>query len=487
MSLTAFNTLGRKPTVLTPLEPGHVRLYTCGPTVYNVVHIGNLRTFLWEDVLRRHLRSQGLRVTQIMNLTDVDDKTIRGANEAGLSLNDFTAKYAELFFRDIDRLGLERAERYPRATEHIPEMQEITAKLLERGHAYESEGSVYFRISTFPGYGKLSGIDLGKARRGERVADDEYEKEDVKDFVLWKAAKSGEPSWPSPWGAGRPGWHVECSAMSMKYLGNHFDIHTGAVDNIFPHHENEIAQSEAATGEPFVDLWLHAEHLIVDGEKMAKSKGNFFTLDDVLARRNDPVALRYLLLSVPYRKKLNFTWDALTGAASAVERIKSAVARLDDAARGGAEKPGAFPAADRAAKFSAEFSAALDDDINTAEALGALFTFLRDLNAAQVDGTLDARGAAAGASAIRGATRYSASFLRRKKFFRRRSRPRSRRATKPAAGATSPRPIGSARTSRRGGSCSRTDRPGRGGSGPDIGPVRPPLTPGHGGAMIAPP
>ncbi len=403
MSLTAFNTLGRKPTVLAPLEPGHVRLYTCGPTVYNVAHIGNLRTFLWEDVLRRHLRSQGLRVTQIMNLTDVDDKTIRGANEAGLSLNDFTAKYAELFFRDIDRLRFERADRYPRATEHVPEMLEITAKLLERGHAYESEGSVYFRISTFPGYGKLSGIDLDKARRGERVADDEYEKEDVKDFVLWKAAKPGEPSWPSPWGPGRPGWHIECSAMSMKYLGRHFDIHTGAVDNIFPHHENEIAQSEAATGELFVDLWLHAEHLIVDGEKMAKSKGNFYTLDDVLARRNDPVAVRYLLLSVPYRKKLNFTWDALTGAASAVERIKSAMARLDDAVRSGAEKPGAFPAAERSAKFSAEFAAALDDDLNTAEALGVLFTFLRDLNAAQVDGSLDANGAAAAASAIRGA------------------------------------------------------------------------------------
>jgi cysteinyl-tRNA synthetase len=378
-------------------------MYTCGPTVYNVVHIGNLRTFLFEDILRRHLKAKGLRVTQIMNLTDVDDKTIRGAAEAGLSLPDFTGKYADLFFRDIDRLRLERAERYPRATEHVPEMQEITAKLLERGHAYVADGSVYYRISTFPDYGKLSGIDLDQARRGDRVADDEYEKEDVKDFVLWKAAKPGEPSWPSPWGAGRPGWHIECSAMSSKYLGNHFDIHTGAVDNIFPHHENEIAQSEAATGEKFVDLWLHAEHLIVDGEKMAKSKGNFFTLDDVLARRDDPVAVRYLLLSVPYRKKLNFTWDALTGAAAALERIKSAVARLDDAARSGSPKSGAYPAADRSAKFRADFSAALDDDLNTAEALGVLFTFLRDVNAAQVDGSLDAPGAAAAAAAIRGA------------------------------------------------------------------------------------
>ena len=399
--MKVFNTLGRKMTDVTPLEPGHVRMYTCGPTVYNVVHIGNLRTFLWEDILRRHLKRKGWRVTQIMNLTDVDDKTIAGAAKAKLSLTEFTARYSEAFFRDVDRLGIERVERYPRATEHIPEMQELTAKLLERRHAYESDGSVYFRISTFRRYGKLAGIDLTQARRGVLVSEDEYEKEDVKDFVLWKAAKPGEPSWPSRWAAGRPGWHIECSAMSMKYLGPHFDIHTGAVDNIFPHHENEIAQSEAATGQPFVDVWLHAEHLIVEGEKMAKSRGNFLTLDDVLARRNDPAAVRYLLLSVPYRKKLNFTWDALTGAAAAVERIESAVARLEDAARGGAEAAGGFPGAERAERFSAEFSAALDDDLNTAEALGALFTFLRELNAAQVDGSLDASSAGAAAAAIR--------------------------------------------------------------------------------------
>ena len=233
------------------------------------------------------------------------------------------------------------------------------------------------------------------------MSEDEYEKEDVKDFVLWKAAKPGEPSWPSPWAPGRPGWHIECSAMSMKYLGPHFDIHTGAVDNIFPHHENEIAQSEAATGQPFVDVWLHAEHLIVEGEKMAKSRGNFLTLDDVLARRNDPAAVRYLLLSVPYRKKLNFTWDALTGAAAAVERIESAVSRLEDVARGGAEAAGGFSGAERAERFAAEFSAALDDDLNTAEALGVLFTFLREVNAAQVDGSLDAKSAGAAAAAIR--------------------------------------------------------------------------------------
>ncbi len=401
MSLRVFNTLGRRLVDFEPREAGHVRMYTCGPTVYNVVHIGNLRTFLWEDVLRRHLSAKGWRVTQIMNLTDVDDKTIRGASEAGLPLRDFTSRYEDLFFRDIDRLGLQRVERYPRATDHIPEMQEITAKLLEQGHAYESEGSVYFRIATFPAYGKLSGIDLAQARRGDRVADDEYEKEDVKDFALWKAGKPGEPTWPSPWGPGRPGWHIECSAMSMKYLGRHFDIHTGAVDNIFPHHENEIAQSEAATGEPFVDVWLHAEHLIVDGEKMAKSKGNFYTLDDVLARRDDPAAVRYLLLSVPYRKKLNFTWDALAGAAAAVERVRSAGARIDEAAARGGSKPGAFPAAGRADRFSSDFLAAMDDDLNTAEALGILFTYLREINAAIDAGSLDAAGAAAAAAALR--------------------------------------------------------------------------------------
>ncbi len=335
------NTLGRRLTELTPLEPGHVRLYTCGPTVYNVVHIGNLRTFVFEDVLRRHLLAKGYRVTQIMNLTDVDDKTIRGAREEGVSLGEFTAKYEEAFFRDIRRLNVQQAEKYPKATDHVPEMIALIEKLRERGHTYDSEGSVYFRIATFPDYGKLSQIDLTQTRRGERVAEDEYEKEDVRDFALWKGAKPGEPSWPSPFGEGRPGWHIECSAMSMKYLGTHFDIHTGAVDNIFPHHENEIAQSEAATGEKFVEIWLHAEHLVVDGEKMSKSKGNFYTLDDVLARRDDTAAVRYLFLSVPYRRKLNFTWDALAGAASAVDRIRSVAVRIGEVAAAGGESPAA--------------------------------------------------------------------------------------------------------------------------------------------------
>ncbi|HEV8232810.1 MAG TPA: cysteine--tRNA ligase [Thermoanaerobaculia bacterium] len=387
------NTLGRRIVDFAPLEPAHVRLYTCGPTVYNAVHIGNLRTFVFEDVLRRHLLARGDRVTQVMNLTDVDDKTIRGAEAAGVSLPEFTAKYTEAFYRDIGRLNVDPAEHYPKATDHVPEMIDLIRRLEERGHTYESEGSVYFRIATFPEYGKLSGIDLTQTRRGDRVADDEYEKEDVKDFALWKAAKPGEPSWPSPWGEGRPGWHIECSAMSMKYLGEHFDIHTGAVDNIFPHHENEIAQSEGATGKPFVEVWLHAEHLVVDGEKMSKSKGNFYTLDDVLAKRDDPAAVRYLLLSVPYRKKLNFTWDALAGAAVAVDHIFSTWSRVTDfgAALGSQSAP--FPAEERSERFLRDFSSALDDDLNTAQALGTLFPFLTEINKAFDDRMLDARGA----------------------------------------------------------------------------------------------
>jgi cysteinyl-tRNA synthetase len=341
-----------------------------------------------------------LRVTQIMNLTDVDDKTIRRAAEEGSPLAEFTQRYADAFFRDLERLNVDPAEKYPRATDQVPEMIALIERLRERGHSYESEGSVWFRISTFPEYGKLSRIDLTQMRRGERVAEDEYEKEDVRDFALWKAAKPGEPTWDSPFGAGRPGWHIECSAMSMKYLGEHFDIHTGAVDNIFPHHENEIAQSEGATGKPFVETWLHAEHLIVDGEKMSKSKGNFYTLDDVLAKENNPAAVRYLFLSVPYRKKLNFTWDALAGAAAAVDRIRSAAVRVEEVATSGASKPGLFPAAERAEKFRADFFAAMNDDLNTAEAQGVLFPYLREVNAAIDDRTLDAAGARIAREAI---------------------------------------------------------------------------------------
>ncbi|MFI5165633.1 MAG: cysteine--tRNA ligase [Thermoanaerobaculales bacterium] len=382
-----LNTLARRVETFKPLDDEHVRMYTCGPTVYNFVHIGNLRTFLFEDVLRRTLAAFGYGVTQVMNLTDIDDKTIKGANAEGVSLREFTDRYVAAFFFDIDTLGIERAEHYPRATDFIPQQVALVQKLTERGHTYVQDGSTYFRIATFHGYGKLSGIDLNEVKPGARVDTDEYEKEDVRDFVLWKASKPGEPAWDSALGPGRPGWHLECSAMGMSLLGESFDIHTGAVDNIFPHHENEIAQSEGATGKPFVHTWLHAEHLIVEGEKMAKSKGNFFTLRDLLERGHDPLAIRYLLTSVPYRQKLNFTFDGLHAAAAGVERIGNTLRRLSHTPAATGE--GALPA-DAVDEFLAEFDAGLADDLNTARALGALHTLLTRVNQALDGGGIGA-------------------------------------------------------------------------------------------------
>ncbi len=374
-----FNTMGRQLTRLEPIVPGEVRVYTCGPTVYNDAHVGNLRTFLFEDLLRRTLELLGYRVRQVMNLTDVDDKTIRGANQAGVSLDAFTAPVKKAFFRDLDILHVERAEAYPPATEYVPEMIALVERLIANGHAYEADGSVFFRIASDPDYGRLSGFDLEQARRGERVASDEYEKEDVRDFVLWKGAKPGEPSWPSPWGEGRPGWHIECSAMSMQLLGETLDIHCGGVDNIFPHHENEIAQSECATGKPFVHLWLHAEHLIVDGQKMSKSLGNQYTLADLLARGVSARALRYLFLSVHYRQKLNFTWSSLDAASGALQRIDEMRFRLAHAAEEATVE--GFAAA-AAADLDRDLKAALADDLNVAAALAAVFTFVKTANVA---------------------------------------------------------------------------------------------------------
>jgi cysteinyl-tRNA synthetase len=402
VTLRLFDTMSRSLEEFRPVLPGKVGLYTCGPTVYNRVHIGNLRTFLWEDLMGRAFRALGFDVTQVMNLTDIDDKTIRGAIAEGLPLREFTQKHVDSFFEDLRTLNVVPASVYPRATEHIPEMVEIVKKLSARGHTYESDGSIWFRISTFPGYGKLSGIDLSAVRRGTRVADDEYEKEDVRDFALWKAAKEGEPEsalWTTELGKGRPGWHLECSAMSMKYLGETFDIHTGAVDNIFPHHENEIAQSEGATGKPFVRYWLHAEHLIVDGEKMAKSKGNFFTLPDLLAKGWSPRAIRYLLLSVPYRQKLNFTFDGLKAAASALERLDSLERRLAEwakTAQTGAQAGGFLR---KVKETKSDVFAAFEDDFNTAAALGALFTFVGETNVDLEGGNLSPADAVA-ASAL---------------------------------------------------------------------------------------
>lgn len=383
-----YNSLGRKLEPFEPLEPGKVRLYTCGPTVYNHVHIGNHRTFLFEDLLRRALEFLGFEVEQVMNLTDIDDKTIRGAREKGVSLAEFTKPFAESFFADLDTLHVERAEHYPRATDHIAEMIGLIENLEERGFAYQADdGSVYFRITADEDYGRLSGIDLDQVKRGERVASDEYEKEDVRDFVLWKSAKPDEPSWDSPWGSGRPGWHLECSAMGMKYLGESFDIHCGGVDNKFPHHENEIAQSESATGKTFVHTWLHSEHLIVDGAKMSKSLGNQYTVKDLLEKDADPRALRYLFLATHYRQKLNFTFDGLQAAGAALRRVDEMRFRLDHAEEGEAPSTEIAAAVERLLK---DFAAALADDLNSSAALGAVFEGVRAVNKVIADDRLGA-------------------------------------------------------------------------------------------------
>ena len=384
MALAFYDTLRRKVVPFEPLVPGEVRMYTCGPTVHDFAHIGNLRTFLFEDLLRRVLLARGYRVTQVMNLTDVDDKIMEKARARGEPIAEYTARYTDAFFEDLAALRIQRAERYPRATEHIDAMVALVERLREGGHTYETEdGSIYFRIATFPGYGKLSRIDLSGMKDGARVESDEYDKENPKDFALWKAAREGEEAWDTPLGRGRPGWHIECSAMSMQYLGETFDIHTGGVDNIFPHHENEIAQSEAATGKPFATTWLHAEHLIVEGNKMAKSLGNFLTLRDLAERGVFPRAVRYLLLSAHYRTQQNFTFDAL-------EQAETSLARLTDFARRVAElPPGGTPSpeiAERTRAAREAFDAALDDDLNTSRALGAVFDWLRDVNRALDEG-----------------------------------------------------------------------------------------------------
>jgi cysteinyl-tRNA synthetase len=378
--LVLFNTLGRRLEPFEPLVAGEVRMYGCGPTVYNEIHIGNLRSFFLQDLLRRAFRYFGYRVTQVVNLTDVDDKTIEGARKAGLPLAEYTQPFADAFLRDLAVLHIERAERYPKATDHIAEMIALTADLIEKGYAYvATDGSVFFSIAKDADYGALSGFDLEAARQGERVASDEYGKEDVRDFVLWKAAKPDEPSWESPWGLGRPGWHIECSAMSMKYLGETFDVHTGGVDLIFPHHENEIAQSESATGRPFVRWWLHGEHLIVDGAKMSKSLGNQYTLSQLVARGCAPRAIRYLYLSVHYRQKLNFTFESLEGAANSLRRVDEMRFRLAHADERGGPSPELARAAEQLVQ---DFAAGLADDLNLSVALAALFAYVKEVNVA---------------------------------------------------------------------------------------------------------
>ena len=393
MALRFHNTLTRQQEDFVPLHPGEVRLYTCGPTVYDYAHIGNFRTYLWEDLLRRYLKFRGYKVTQAMNLTDVDDKTIANAREAGVTLDDYTRAYIDAFFEDVASLGMERAEHYPRATAFIPEMARLVQRLQTAGHVYESRGSLYFKISTFPAYGRLSHVDPAAAAGQARIDSDEYEKDNPRDFAVWKAPKDGEPFWDTEVGPGRPGWHIECSAMSMHLLGETFDIHTGGVDNIFPHHENEIAQSEAATGRPFVRYWMHAAHLIVDGEKMSKSKGNFHTLRDLAARGHDMRAVRYMLLSVHYRKPLNFTFEGLSQAAAALGRIDDLALRLDATAQDLAADGGEVAA--RATESLRGLTEALDDDLNTAGALGHLFDLVRETHSAMDAGRFGTRDLAA--------------------------------------------------------------------------------------------
>src|SRR6202451_4125333 len=377
--ITLHTTLSNRLEPLAPPHPGEVRIYTCGPTVYASAHIGNFRTFVFQDVLRRFLRSRGYRLLQVMNVTDVDDRIIQSAAHAGVGIREYTEKYIRAFLEDTGALNIEMPEELVRATDHIEDMVVLIEKLQEKGFTYKSEGSIYFRIAKFPAYGRLSKIDLTGMQAGARVDMDQYEKDDARDFALWKAPKPGEHFWETRIGPGRPGWHIECSAMAMKYLGDTLDIHTGGIDLAFPHHENEIAESEAATGHPFVRLWLHAEHLIIDGEKMSKSLGNFFTLRDLFAKGHKPSTIRFLLLSVPYRRQLNFTSDSLKQAESSVARLRNFVSRLKVEQFAAGSSPEIRKRAERA---ETEFDAGLADDLNTAIALAAVFDLVRDINTA---------------------------------------------------------------------------------------------------------
>jgi len=382
------NTLTRALEEFKPLQGNTVRMYACGPTVYDYGHIGNFRTFVAVDVLRRYLKYLGYEVLHVMNITDVEDKIIRRMLESGQSLEEYTEFYTQAFLEDTKALNIEEPEVIPRATKHIPEMIELMKRLADTEHTYTSDGSLYYRIGSFPGYGKLSGLKLETDVLRARIDSDEYEKDDARDFVLWKEPKEEkEPRWESPFGEGRPGWHLECSAMSMKYLGESFDIHCGGVDLIFPHHENEIAQSEGATGKPFVRHWVHSEFLLVEGEKMAKSKGNYYTVRDLISQGYSPMAIRYLLLSVPYRTQLNFMLEGLRGAESALEGLKNLRRRLNEFSG----KPGSHPRAQEALTRAREgFEAGMNDDLNTSNALAALHDFRRDVNSAMDAGEFGA-------------------------------------------------------------------------------------------------
>ena len=380
MTIKFFNTLGRRQEEFKPLENGEVKMYTCGPTVYNYAHIGNFRAYMFEDLLRRTLKYFGYKVTQVMNLTDVDDKTIRDSREQEMMLNDFTAIYKKAFFEDLKILDIEPAEFYPAATEHIPEMIAMIQVLMDKGFAYQAEDkSIYFSIAKSPDYGKLSKVDLENQRPGARIKSDEYAKDSVADFALWKAwdENDGAVKWDSPWGAGRPGWHVECSAMSMKYLGKTFDIHTGGIDNMFPHHEDEIAQSEAANDCRYVNYWLHCEHLIINGEKMSKSEGNFYTLRDLTQKGFSGTEMRWVLLGTHYRKRLNFSFDACEQARMHLKRFNDFFIRVKGITKAGSACPEFIEIQQNIAD---KFKAAIGDDLNIAEAFAAVFSLQHETN-----------------------------------------------------------------------------------------------------------
>ena len=382
--LKISNTLSGKLEEFHPLDEKQVRMYTCGPTVYDYAHIGNFRTFVFQDVLKRYLKFKGYLLSHVMNITDVDDKTIRNSGASNpAELRVYTDQFTAAFFEDCGKLRIQRPEVVAHATDHIPEMVALIQTLNSKGYTYEKEGSIYFRIAQFKDYGKLSKLDAEGIMAGARVDVDEYGKQDARDFVLWKATKNGEPHWETALGPGRPGWHVECSAMSMKYLGESFDLHCGAVDLVFPHHENEIAQSEAATEKPFVRYWMHGEHLIVEGEKMSKSKGNFYTLRDLTEKGIDPLAVRYALQSVPYRRQLNFTFDLLHQADKSLARLQDFKLRLTTEKL----KPGSSQKVQEVtAAALQDFEGAMDDDLNTAQALAAVFDWVRDLNTELAEG-----------------------------------------------------------------------------------------------------
>jgi cysteinyl-tRNA synthetase len=391
MPLRFFNTLTQRVEEFTPSDGHTVRMYTCGPTVYNYAHIGNLRTFSFQDLLRRWLAAHGWKLDHVMNITDVEDKIIRNAAAEGKSIQEYTAVYTRAFLEDAATLRLQRPEHIAKATEHIPDMTEAIERLQAKGCTYSSEGSVYYRISSFPAYGKLSHNDFGGIQPGARVDVDEYDKDDARDFVLWKARKDNEPFWDAPFGPGRPGWHIECSAMAMRYLGETLDIHAGGIDLVFPHHENEIAQSEAITGKTFARYWIHSEHLNVESQKMSKSAGNFYTLRELLVMGHSPESVRYTLLSVPYRQKLNFTFDGLRAAVTAIDRLRSFELRL----KTGKHPPGESEAMrERTARARTEFDESLDNDFNTAAALAAIFEYVRDANTAMDAGGFHAEDAA---------------------------------------------------------------------------------------------